>query len=86
MKELILKGYELVPEAYRQKFRNCQKDSSQTFMEFARIIEQIFDRWCMSEKVEGSYEKLQQLILIEEFKRCLGTNVKMYVEEQELNH
>ena len=26
VKELILKGYELVPEAYRQKFRNCKKD------------------------------------------------------------
>ena len=25
VKELILKGYELVPEAYRQKFRNCKK-------------------------------------------------------------
>ena len=24
VKELILKGYELVPEAYRQKFRNCK--------------------------------------------------------------
>ena len=27
VKELILKGYELVPEAHRQKFRNCKKDS-----------------------------------------------------------
>ena len=26
VKELILKGYELVPEAYRQKFRNCKKN------------------------------------------------------------
>ena len=25
VKELILKGYELVQEAYRQKFRNCKK-------------------------------------------------------------
>ena len=25
VKELILKAYELVPEAYRQKFRNCRK-------------------------------------------------------------
>ena len=25
VKELILKGYDLVPEAYRQKFRNCKK-------------------------------------------------------------
>ena len=34
VKELILKGYELVPEAYRQKFRNCKKDSNQTHVEF----------------------------------------------------
>ena len=34
VKELILKGYELVPEAYRQKFRNCKKDSNQTYVEF----------------------------------------------------
>ena len=31
VKELILKGYELVPEAYLQRFRNCQKESNQTY-------------------------------------------------------
>ena len=50
VKELILKGYELVPEAYRQKFRNCKKDSNQTHVEFARNKEQLFDRWCCSKK------------------------------------
>ena len=30
VKELILKAYELVPEAYRQKFRNCKKENEQT--------------------------------------------------------
>ena len=39
-----IKGYELVPEAYRQKFRNCKKDSNQTHVEFARNKEQLFDR------------------------------------------
>ena len=43
VKELILKGYELVPEAYRQKFRNCKKHSNQTHVEFARSKEQLFD-------------------------------------------
>ena len=50
VKELILKGYELVPEAYRQKFRNCKKDSNQTHVEFARSKEQLFDRWCCSKR------------------------------------
>ena len=31
----ILKAYELVPEAYRQKFRNYCKQKSQTHVEFA---------------------------------------------------
>ena len=36
VKELIRKSYELVPEAYRQKFRNLTKPSSKTFIEFAQ--------------------------------------------------
>ena len=39
VKELILKGYELVPEAYHQKFPNCIKISNQTYIEFARTKE-----------------------------------------------
>ena len=30
VKELILKAYEVVPEAYRQKFRDCRKEHDQT--------------------------------------------------------
>ena len=44
VKNLILKAYELVPEAYRQKFRNCRKEHDQTHVEFARTKEQLFDR------------------------------------------
>ncbi len=35
VKVAILRAYELVPEAYRQRFRNHKKNSSQTFVEFA---------------------------------------------------
>jgi len=34
VKESILKAYELIPEAYRQKFWSTAKDSKQTFVEF----------------------------------------------------
>ena len=46
--ELLLKDYELVSEAYRQKFRNNRKENEQTHVEFARTKEQLFDRWCSS--------------------------------------
>ena len=81
VKELILKAYELVPEAYRQKFRNCRKEASQTFVEFARIKEQLFDRWCISKKIKD-FDDLRQLVLIEEFKRCIGTGIRTFIDEQ----
>ena len=32
VKELILKAYELVPEAYKQKFRNCRKQMTRRML------------------------------------------------------
>ena len=69
VKELILKGYEIMPEAYRQRFRNGQTELNQTYVEFAKKKEQLFDRWCNSKKVNQNHENLRELMLIEEFKR-----------------
>ena len=84
VKELILKAYELVPEAYRQKFRNCRKENDQTHVEFARAKEQLFDRWCSSKKIGSDYPKLRQLMLVEEFKRCINSDVKSFLDEKEV--
>ena len=84
VKELILKAYELVPEAYRQKFRNCKKENDQTHVEFARTKEQLFDRWYSSKKIGSDYPKLRQLMLVEEFKRCINSDVKSFLNEKEV--
>lgn len=36
VKATVLRAYELVPEAYRQKFRNCERTATQTYVEFAK--------------------------------------------------
>ena len=51
VKEKILKAYELVPEAYRQKFRNYLKYDSKTHVEFVREKENLFNRWCHSKEI-----------------------------------
>ena len=84
VKELILKAYELVPEAYRQKFRNCKKENEQTHVAFARIKEQLFDRWCCSKKIGSDHEKLRQLMLVEEFKRCINSDIKSFLDEKQV--
>jgi len=82
---VILKAYELVPEAYRQKFRNLTKQDSQTYIEFAGQKEALFDRWCAAKTVEKDFNKLKQLMLVEEFKKCLHSDVKMYLDEQKVD-
>ena len=86
VKDVVLRGYQLNPEAYRQKFRNCQRDISQTFVEFARVKEQLFDRWCHSKKVNKDFEKFRQLILIEEFKRRIPFHMKTFIDEKQVEN
>ena len=86
VKDVVLRGYQLNPEAYRQKFRNCQREISQTFVEFARVKEQLFDRWCHSKKVNKDFEKLRQLILIEEFKCRIPFHMKTFIDEKQVEN
>ena len=85
VKAAILKAYELVPEAYRQKFRNYKKDDKQTCVEFANQTEVYFDRWCSAKKVDSDCEKLRQIVLIEQFKRCVHDDLKTYLDEKNVD-
>ncbi len=84
VKVAILRAYELVPEAYRQRFRNHKKISSQTFVEFAREKGVLFDKWCASSKVTD-LKTLRELILLEEFKNCVPERVVVYLNEQKVS-
>ena len=51
----ILKAYELVSEANRHNIRAYTKYESQTYVEFAREKEDLFDMWLTSRKVEKTF-------------------------------
>ena len=80
VKPLILKAYELVPKAYRQKFRDLKNDHKETYVEFARQKEQLFDDWCRAKEVTD-FSKLRDLILLEKFKCCVSREIKLCIEE-----
>ena len=83
MKETVLKAYELVPEAYRQKFRNLKrKPSNQTYVEFARDKMNLYDRWLQAMNVNGDFTKLREVMLMEEFKECVPNEVKTYLSDR----
>ncbi|KAI2661960.1 Gag polyprotein [Labeo rohita] len=83
VKAAVLRAYELVPEAYRQKFRGYSKSDKQTFLEFARDKRNMLEKWCAASKV-NTFEGLQELILLEDFKNCLPESLVVHLNEQKV--
>ena len=84
VKAEVLKSYEWVPERYREKFRSWRKTAGQTHMEFSREQKLWYDRWISSRKVNNDYEKLEELILLEQFKISIHPSIKMFLDERDV--
>ena len=83
VKAAVLKVYELVPEAYRQHFRNWRRRKTQSHLEFARDLVLHFNRWCTASEVDN-FESLCDLILLEQFKTAVPQQIATYVGEKEV--
>ena len=80
VKEAVLAAYQLVPEAYRQKFRSWKKRPFQTFIEFAKQKEIKLDEWLHSEGAKD-FGSLRELLLLENFKNSIPREVRTHIEE-----
>ena len=60
---------------------NFAHSISMVCVELANQTEVYFDRWCSAKKVVSDYEKLRQIVLIEQFKRCVHDDLKTYLDE-----
>lgn len=78
MKAAILRAYELVPEACRQRFRGHKKNPSQSFIEFASEKGILFDKWYVSSKVTD-FKTLQELTLLQKNLRTVFPNVSLFI-------
>ena len=84
VKETILQSFELIPEAYRQKFRNLRRNPGETHVEFVRRKEIALDRWIRSLKADHTFKALREVMLIEECKRCMSQEVRTYVNDRDV--
>ena len=86
VKKVILNAYELVPEAYRHKFRNTCRKPGQTHVEFAREKEMMFDRWYRSLKVDQDFDNLREVVLLEEFKKSVTFSVRSHLDDHKVTN
>lgn len=83
VKDAVLKCYELIPEAYRQRFRNWRKSDRQTHAEIARELSSFFHRWCTAEGI-SNFDDLCDLVILEQFKNILPERIATYVGEHQV--
>ena len=83
VKSSVLKVYELVPEAYRQRFRYRRKLDGQTYSEYVRDLTCAFNRWCTASEVT-TFEALCDLVVLEQFKNSIPERVATYVMEHKV--
>ncbi len=83
VKSAVLKAYELVPEAYRQKFRTWEKSNKQSHVEFARDLVTFFSRWCNALNID-TYAALCDLVVLEQFKNSIPSHIAVYISEHKV--
>ena len=40
--------------------------------------------WCPSKETGSDHERLRQLMLLEEFKRCINSDIKCFLDEKQV--
>ncbi|XP_047476425.1 uncharacterized protein LOC125030432 [Penaeus chinensis] len=84
VKEAVLNVYKRVPEAYRQDFRNYRKDGKQSFVEFIRQKQLLCKKRVESELDALEYDKLLELFILEDIKKCMPVKVRSHIDERGL--
>ena len=80
LKTAIYLAFEMVPEHYRQNFRNVRKTDHETFVDFVRKQERLVKRWLLAEKAETKSD-VETLVLMEAFKNTLDKPLKTHLTD-----
>ena len=75
-------AYEVVQEAYRQRFRSLRRKPWDHFLELARQ-EVVFDRGLAASNTY-TFQELHQLMLVEQFKSNLPRPIELHLNDREI--
>lgn len=84
VKETVLRSYALVPTAYQLKFRQMKKHFKQSWADFIWEKEDLCNKWFTAKNI-SSVEECKHLIVMEEIKNSMPSNINKYISESTPN-
>ena len=82
IKSRVLLSYVLTPEKYRKLYREFKKEPEVSHVDFVRLEKKYLDRWLRSKNINKDYEKLYNLILMEDFNSKLRNDVRIHLADR----
>ncbi len=82
VKEAILRRYDVNEEIYRQRFRTASMKTGETTRELRMKLEDLTKKWT---KGCDTVEKLQDVLVLEQFVNTLPADVRVWVQEHKPN-
>ena len=82
VKTALLRRFALTQEGFRQKFRSCLPESSESAPQFAVRIESFLIRWIEMAGAEKSFNGLKDLLLREQFINASQTDLALFLKER----
>lgn len=79
LKKAIVDEYELVPEAYRNRFRSCVKRQGDSFSDFNQFMCNQFERWIASVEATNNLDVLKNVICMEQFMSKCPDDIRQYL-------
>ncbi|XP_076043867.1 uncharacterized protein LOC143026959 [Oratosquilla oratoria] len=81
VKSTVLTSYQLVPEAYRQRFRKRKRESQETYVEFFRRKHTLIHKWIESENARTPSEIIE-LFLLEDIRNNIHPDIRAHLDQR----
>ena len=79
LKAALLRAYSVVSEVHRQRFRRHLKQNSETYADFAFMLNVHFKRWMEGEDAYENLERTREVIKIEQFMERLPSDLHTWL-------
>ena len=82
VKKQLLQRYQLTAEALHLKFRSVSKTNKQSYSDFAYTLNTYFSEWVRTAKCDKDFDKLVQLMCVEQFLEKVPKELKMWLVDK----
>ena len=82
VKRFILERYGLNALAYSEKFRHSKQDKTETFKEYAIIVEEYLKHWADTEEISDDHYRLYVLFMWEQLMFTASSDLQVWLREK----